>query len=627
MLQAELDWVLTCFEIDREVDIEFLQSGPPDCAHNVNDLSSNHRNLPQSLPFISSKKGIACSEDLSLIFTSYLYQSDKAMAEAEQNGYMRNAAALSKRLQNIGMPDMDICALFALLLEDMNVTEIDEWQSCMINATYERVSLGVKIWRLVAYCKLLASLFCSQDKLVVADVAKQELSQNALNVFDFDTVESLLSGQDSRYSNWKMEKDTGEMMIEQMSPFDAIGKLVRRMTCIPEVPFSYLQGLSFLSTNGGFMSDPWVLEPSLSTDSPTFYQSLALQISDYIKTFLLQGYLRRAQSVYLLKNVVPTNLLSPHFVPGTIERLRTICKGNNISHMRFPIEILRDYCDRSAVVTTEKKPTPKVEGKVANRRVTMSTKDILHDRGSSAEYTHAQITLRFWTAFRRENIAQTAIYERSMSDHLKYKRKVKHSGSFGKGMAATGPTRRLSSIRCGQGIRGSQVHIQVQRATKESEEQRHFEEDKAQAARIRNKEDNTVLDLLNLEKSVQGFSDIIESAISDEQDANATPTAFGDTIGILMNPLHPHDTRNSIEVALEYESQLHQPLQKSVCLWAFSHHKPLSIVEVEKVVNKSHESLFAEKRNGISPVSKHCPSFYERRRRIEMSLLLQFSVR
>jgi hypothetical protein len=657
MLRAESEWVLACLEVDPD-DIAFLNS---DSTNNTtkdasstataestakdNDLESQ-RLIPQPLPPLSTKKGLDCSEDLSEMFQAYgswmtSRHDNLTAADGIQVGHMKRAQDTSKRLQNIGMPDMDICVLLSLLVEETkHNTDLADSKSDtgMMNTTAEKVTIAVKMWRLVAYCKLMAMVYCSHDKLIVADLSKTERSQNSVNVFEFDGIEDVLAKHDLKCTQWKMDSETGELNIQQMSPFDAVGNFIRRLTCIAEVPFSYLQGMSFLSTNGGFMCDPWVLEPSLSTDSPSFYAALALQLTEYIKLFLLQGYLRRAQSNHLLKNYIPSHVLSPQFVPGTLDRLHTLCKGNNLNHMRVPIEILRDYCARSVLSKKVAKKGPKAPAKSSRNRVTMTTKNVLHTQNKTeVEYTNAQITLRFWSAYRREGIAQTSFYQYAMEKRLHHNQKGRDSktnrnNNEGKRNFVNGGKREGSGLRGSSGLRGedSQANLDlVQTVMAASETQQQSKHETTAAARVEKIKDNSVFDLLSLELSCAGFTDIIDSAVSDEQDTQGVPTAFVDTIGVLMNPLNDVDKRGTVQVALEYEAKLHHPLQKSVCLWAFAHHQPYTLTEVEQLINKQLIPFHVEEggdKRGNGTLSKHYPTHYELRRRIEMSMLLQYSV-
>lgn len=685
MLHAESEWVLTCLEVDIG-DIAFLDSEncDPATSTTVDNDSFSQRDIPQPLPPPSSKRGLACSEDLSIIFTTYGSYLEKRLATVTSTtpardlilkGQMKQANATARRLQAIGMPDMDICVLLALLTEEtMHNTDRDrdlsdaDRDSDMINTASEYVIVAVKMWRLVSYCKLLAMMYCSHDKLVVADLSKIDTNQNSLNVFEFDSIEDVLTKHDLKCTHWKMDHDTGELFIQQMSPFDAVGKFIRRLTCIAEVPFSYIQGMSFLSTNGGFMCDPWVLEPSLSTDSPSFHRALALQVTEYIKLFFLQGYLRRAQSKDLVKNVVPSHVLSPSFIPGTLDRIHVLSKGQNLNHILVPIEILRDYCDRSVMTKKGKqiaemnqkktcpshtpiakdKQTLKAKAK-RNNRVTMSTTDAIHQdhQPTEIEYTHAQITLRFWTAYRQEGVAQTSFFENAMEERLRQaqgdKKANSHSGRNEGCTTAAGGVggRRTTTNRRGKWDGKTFQHYKADNddqdqgssniskdtdaeSTISTVPQSSTEE--AREILVQKLKDSSVLDLLSLDKSFQGFNDILNAAVSD--DKIGVPSTFSDTIGVLMNPIKTHDLRGTVQVALEYEPKLHHPVQNKVCVWAFAHHRPYTIHELEKLINKQDIPFHvdSDKMPREGALSQHYPTHYELRRRIEMSVLLQYSV-
>ena len=649
MLHAESEWVLACLEVDPG-GIEFLDTEGTETAATTestakdNDLFSQ-RDIPQPLPPPSSKKGVACSEDLSHIFSAYgswkVKQADgniTAPRDPVQVGHRKQAKSVSTQLQAIGMPDMDICVLLTLLVEETkhhtDLVDMDRADD-MLNLTAEHVTVAVKLWRLVAYCKLLAMRYCSEDKLVVADLSKMDRSQNSLNVFEFDGMEDVLTRHDLKCNQWKMDHDSGGLNVQQMSPFDAVGKFIRRLTCIAEVPFSYLQGMSFLSTNGGFMCDPWVLEPSLTTNTPSFYRALALQFIEYVKLFLLQGYHRRAQSSHLVSNHVPSQLLSPSFVPGALERIHVLSKGNNLNHILVPIELLRDYCDRTVVRTLSDNSTQndtstqknQPHKSTANQRVTMDAKDSLHraDKNQSAtvEYTHAQITLRFWTAYRQDGIAQTSYFNHVLNERLQHEHgnqktnfmnecEGKRSSTHYRGKWEGAELRRQ---RRNETSKESATHVQTDTTTDEY------------ALRVQQlKETNSVIDLLSLEKSFQGFTDILDSAVSEEQDTSAVPTAFSDTIGVLMKPFKEPELINTVQVALEYEPKLHHPIPKQLCVWSFAHHTPYTIQELEKLINKREIPFHMNVDAGVGALSKHYATYSEVRKRIELSILLQYSV-
>lgn len=723
MLQAEVEWMLAALEVDSN-DITMTTNTKDPHKSSSSSSSSRHgknnaanmpagsdknisiqREIPQPLPPPISKKGIHCSEDLSDIFKSYgtwMTEKQAIMAGSGdagniQLGAMKGVNATCKRLQGIGVPDMDICMLVTLLGEDtVPASELFGGKSAMLHVCPEKVTTAVKMWRLVAFCKMLAMVYCSQDKMVVADISKAELSQNSLNVFEFDGIESVLARQDTKCTEWKCDLDSAETIkVQQMSPFDGVGKFLRRFTCIAEVPFSYLQGMAFLATNGGFMCDPWVLEPTLSTDSASFYSAVSLQVTDYVKLFMLQGYMRRAQSDDLRQNVVPSHALLPSYVPGTLGRIQTLCKGNNLSHILVPIEILRDYCDRSVVIKELKHKrstaaTGKVngDGGVSNgnstnrpsrqkRAVTMTTTDVIFTKEeieSSVDFTHAQITLRFWTGYRQEGVAPSSYQEHVVEkrwQHIQAERmkqsnrnlKFKAAGGAFVSGASTGDMGSgddvvtTATATAGNTMRRRQAGVAQSGPSTDNNSQVTSQDlllarlaavnDTAEANAKNSEEDavlqrkqkileNSVLDLLDLEKSVAGFTGMIDTAVADQQDIQDVPSAFTDTIGVMMTPMSDLEARNTVNAALQYEPTLHHPLQKSICVWAFSHHRPYNIDEVTKLIAREggvlHEVRLSKKNNEESAtapqrdLSKYYPSYHELRRRMELSLLLQFSV-
>lgn len=278
MLRAESEWMLACLGVDTDDEDLF------DFNSKLDDINDVH--VPQPLPPLplSSSKGEGQSADMSKVFTNYSEwvkdKQENAAPKTDQIGVMRNARSVSKRMQEVGVPDTDICVLLSLLVEETK-HEADHPSSRredMITVVGKHVTAAVQLWRLVAYCKLTAMVNCSNDKVIVGDLAKAEKSQFSLNVFDFDGMEDVLSRHDTTCTQWKANSDESKMDILALSPFDGVGKFVRQVSSIAEVPMSYLQGMSFLSTNGGFMCDPWVLAPSLSTDSPNFYFALSLNI-------------------------------------------------------------------------------------------------------------------------------------------------------------------------------------------------------------------------------------------------------------------------------------------------------------------------------------------------------------
>jgi hypothetical protein len=172
----------------------------------------------------------------------------------------------------------------------------------------------------------------------------------------------------------------------------------------------------------------------------------------------------------------------------------------------------------------------------------------------------------------------------------------------------------------------SEDMIKLLVATETVEAEMKNKQEEAVNLRAKKLNENMVLDLLDLEKSVAGFTNMIDTAVSDEQDMMGCPTAFTDTIGIMMNPMKNHDARNTVETALQYEAKLHHPLHKSVCVWSFCHHQPYSIDEVKHLVAKDQVRVGVSRDNEEGTLSKYYPSHLEIRRRIELSLLLQYSV-
>lgn len=651
MLQAEAEWMLACLEIDK-LDMPLFDeiNSNGTCNNSKGAEDDTHvaqTRVPQPLPPLLHKKGIHCSEDLSVLFGTYRIWLELKLdvangGSATQVGIMKDAKLVSRRLHEIGVPEVDICVLNALLVEETKLSSSGTAVSSdMLDVSAESIIRAVKIWRLVSYCKQIAMVYCSHDKMVVADLSKADKTQNSLNVFEFDCIESVLAKHDMKCIQWKMDVEADILNVQQMSPFDAVGKFIRRLTCIAGVPFSYLQGMSFLSTNGGFMCDTWVLEPTLSTDSSSFYSALALQATDYIKSFMLQGYLRRAQSKDLLRNCIPSHVLSPNFVPGTLERIITLCKGNNLNHMLVPIELLRDYCDRNVTVkefkTTRKQPPGKqvksapVQPRL-KRAVTMTTKDAIFEREeveSAVEYTHAQITLRFWTGYRQECIAQTNFYQYAMEKRLQHYAKQDTSK-----LKCNDSHRERHRRGRMPGEKGGNVALnadptdmmKIIAVTDSVEYEKKSKEEEAAAIRAKKITENSVFDLLNLEKSVAGFTDMIDTAVSDEQDVISCPSAFVDTIGVIINPMKDHDAKNTVETALQYEPTLHHPLEKTICVWTFCHHKPYTIEEVKKIVAKEVVRDITPIENDKGRLNKYYPSYIELRRRMELSLLLQYSV-
>ena len=567
MLQTESDWMLTCLEIDTP-EFDLLNSTGFD-SFDMND-AYNDCHGPQRITSHSTT-----SADLTLYFKKFCEWVPKSSDDLTSIhlGYVKSAKAISKRLLSIGVSEADICVLISLLVTETkhSVDQCIEREGDMVNVTADMLEVSIKIWRLVSFCKLQALAQCSFDKIVVSD--SEEEGQTSKSRYHFQNVEDVLSKCDVLSSKLKEEFDSGNIRANSISPFETVGKFIYGVANIPEIPLSYIQGMSFLSTNGSFLCDPWVLEPTLSTNSSSFYLSLSLQVVDFIRFFILEGYLLRSQSQNLIKNAIPSHKLSPQFMEDALEQIKILCQGINRDQVFVPIEVLRSYCSNETELTR--------------------SCEVEKEFNELVEFTNTQITLRFWTAYRLEGI-DGSHDKRDVESSTKSIMHVNHKSTVNQ-----------NSLKCAERSQNN--------ATTDCDG------DTSTASVSGETIEKSVVDLLDIESSVGSFTNLLKFVA----DGNiSSENRFSDAIGISTDSSRVFET-SFIHKALSFESQLHHPIQSSICVWNFSHLRPFSLDEINDILHKRYNPVVS---NATSLTSSSCPSYFEIRKRIELGVLMQFTV-
>ena len=470
---------------------------------------------------------------------------------------------IQRHMRIMGVPDPDVCVLSAFLSDAC--TNGDQ----LMDLTVETIRAAVRLWRFVAYCKLhtLSQMMHDLDEKV-EEVSPQSVTVD--RVHEYDSLSTVLRSHDVFTRQQNEIYDNGEFKIASISPFDAVGAVVMRITAITDVPLSYLQVLSFLADRGGLFCEPWITEPTTFVGQAQF-APLSSEIARFLDFGMLWGFVQRIQDMQSCTS--SSAALAPLFSDRTFDEMTLLNSGS--AHQPIPLEVLRHYCSKS--------------------------------RGDGRTFTTIQITMRFWAAYRADEVHCLRDEDTISVAEFSSRADDKTCALRGNEVVSMEPSRHRSVLPDNllEGLPKTSLEEEVEE--------------------ILSKNTKSVVELLEMGDTVDSFTDTIGN-ISDPS-SSFLASSFYEATGLLQKPLPSAQQRALLATATQHFPDILHPFQAAACIWILNH-TPVQVERIKSMIALARPQLRTANATPPHKVSdtatQNYPSLSEIRRRVELSLLMQY---